>query len=113
MLTKNALLLPLATTAFMIARLMDLNIEARISGLTAEFFQHTLLAISLMAMLLLLLHIIKGFRGKKRTSVMIRTLGYYLIFVGIVLLGEHFMNDTFTLIACVGFMFLFTKKVFS
>ncbi len=107
MLTKNAILLPLATTAFLIARTVNFSSENK------QFYQSTLLAISLFAMLLLLLHIIKGYTGKMRNSVMFRTLSYYLICIGIILIGEHFLGNIFAIISSIIFMLLFTKMVFA
>ncbi len=101
--TRHILLLPLATAAMLFAETIQT---------TDKFYHSTLQAISLIAMLLLLLHIIKSFSGKMRTSVMLRALVYYLISVGIVIIGQKYVGGIFTMIACIIFMGLFTKKVF-
>ncbi len=112
MLTKNALLLPLATTCFMFAKTMSITTPENLPWVSEDFYQNTLLTISLVAMLLLLLHIIKSYRGRRRNSVMLRALLYYVIFVGIILISEHFVGGLFAMGAGVAYMGLLTKRVF-
>ncbi len=109
---KHALLLPLGAGSFLFAKTVASKNPANIPWAAPDFYQNTLLAISLIAMLLLLLHIIKSYRGRLRTSVMLRVLLYYVIFVAGTLLAQHFVGDLFAIASGAIYMFFMTERVF-